>query len=466
MAQHVTLREAIVNIQFRLSQPTEGTLGRINYSRFSEQVDELKLVCNEAQRAAAIRCCTPTTALLRSHKQRIQVISGAETYALTDDYLSSDFVQYMNKIGEYPVRPRDMKNFPPTETAERTIGYYDNSMRYRYYDVRGMGSQEKLVGVIREDSLNEVRDNYATFDGIRPGDVIHNVTDGSQGAVMDVVPSETVLDNENNSVKTAVYLKIDSLVGGKANRFLQGDQYVVASVEELNELMHIYPKIEFEEITTKIVSAKSATWSSQEAFTLNTLDVTINTIPDHIEADDRLVIEVLRGTTLASTDPASFRSKLGVTKGVNRVTFDEAVFQSGIRIIEDTDYTIRATVGSWELTVNAVDVYAYGTSDYLLHSFSRIPGKMEHENSVCEVPPWGLDLFYAEAKKLAAMKITRTIAADPGLEAECQIEHKKIENLLWARAEPGTSNLESDHYQSDINDGDRNFVAYTIGGSY
>ena len=465
MAQHVTLREAIVNLQFRLSQPTEGTLGRINYSRFSEQVDELKLVCNEAQRAAAIRCCTPTTALLRSHKQRIQVISGATTYALKDDYLSTDYVKYLNKIGEYPVKPRDMKGFPPTETSERTIGYNNNSNRYRYYDVYGQGSQEKLVGVVREASLNEVRDNYATFDGIRAGDFVYNITDGSQGAVTNVIPSETTLDDENILTKTAVYLKIDSLTGGKANRFLQGDQYVIASVEELNELMHIYPKIEFEETTTKIVSANSAVWSAQEAFTLNTLDVTINTIPDHIEDDDRLVIELLQGTTLASTDPASFRSKLGVTKGVNRVTFDEAVFQSGIRIEEDTDYTVRATVGSWELTINAVDVYAYGTSDYLLHSYSRIPIKMEHENAVCEVPPWGLDLFYAEAKKLAAMKITRTIAADPGLEAECQIEHKKIENLLWARAEPGTSYLEREHYQSDINDADRNFVAYTIGGT-
>lgn len=463
--QHLTLRELIIECRLQLAQPYEGTLGsQVSYARFTEAVDELKLICNSAQRATAVTCCTPTTSLLRSNKVQIPVRSGVTEYALEDDYLDIDYLIYVKDGEEYPIYPSELRGFENEESYPYSRYHTYNDKRYKYYEVSGMSSQEKEVGVIRSESLNEVHDLYNDFNGVRIGDIVHNKSDGSQGAVTEIVPESEVLNASGTLEKTRPYLKVESLTGGKSNRFLQGDEYVVSSKEELNETLHVTPKVEFDEINAKIVDSNNNQFRSQEAFILHSLDVTINTIPDNIEPDDRLVIEVLQGNNLAVKDPASFVSKVGVEKGVNRVEFDEVTFSRGLLLEEDTDYTVRATIGMTELRVNAVTVWAYGSSDMMKLGYTRLPARMTNDYDVCELPPWSLGLFYVEAKIIATQKITRRPYPEPGLINERMYQKSLIENMLWSRAEKGTSHLNEGYRNTYINEGDRGFVHWWWGG--
>ena len=465
MAQHATLQELVVNTRFRLSDPHEGTLGMIRYDRFTESVDEMKLLLNEAQRAIAVLCDSPTTSLLRSNKQRIQVISGLTEYPMRDDLLAMDYIRHIKKDAWRKIVQRDKGEFPKTD-GKTDSAYYPNSQGfYRYWDIYGVGALEKLVGIVRQNSLNELHDAYSPFDGIRVGDIVHNISDGSQGEVQEITPGKSVLNSQTNEVEYSVgYIVIDSLAGGSANRFQEGDEYLISSVEEINETLHLYPKIEFDEVTTKVFTGKPDNWSVQDGFVLRAVDVNITSYPDTIEVDDRLVLEVLRDGRLASTSPASATSKIGIENGVNRFIFDERVFPEGILIAEDTDYSVRATVRNEQITINSIDVYAYGTNDFIEMDYRRLPEKMLVDSAICEIPPWALDLLYAQALELADMKITRARHPNPALHAVKMGEKQKVEDMLWNRAPRGTSNLQDDHYRSDINDADRNFVAYWYGG--
>lgn len=464
MAQHATLQELIVNTRFRLSDPFEGTLGMIRYDRFTESIDEMKLLLNEAQRAICVLCESPTTSLLRSNKQRIQVISGLTEYPLRDDYLAMDYIRHIKKEESKPIVQRDKGNFPPENKAD--AAYYHNTQGfYRYWDVYGVGALEKLVGIARQASLNELHDGYSPFDGIRVGDVIHNISDGSQGVAQEIIPGKSVLNSETNAVEYSVgHIVIDGLNGGSSNRFQEGDEYLISSLEEISETLHVYPKVEFDEVTTKVFTGKPDDWSVQDGFVLRAVDVNITNYPDTIEADDRLVLEVLRDGRLASTNPASATSKIGIENGLNRFIFDERVFPEGILIAEDTNHSVRATVRNEQITINSIDVYAYGANDFIEMDYRRLPEKMFVDSAICEIPPWALDLLYAQAVELADMKITRSKFPNPALRANVMHQKGVIEDMLWNRAPRGTSNLQDDHYRSDINDADRNFVTHWIGG--
>ena len=486
MAQHATLSELIVGVRFRLSDPREGTIGRIPYDRFAGSVDEMKLLCNETQRVITVLCCGKETALLRSVNKRIQVVNGRVEYALPDDYLDMDFVDYIRAGNKSKILPRPLQEFPPDDRYE----YYQRSDRdrYKYYDVYGQGSVEKIVGVVRSNSLNKIYDPYNSFDGISVGDIVHNISDGSQGKItqveivpgtvpppiikepcpeeepvdedcpeegiqfaftvdedcpeeetepeVEVEPAEPVIENYS-------FIQVESLTGGKSNRFVQGDQYIVASSEELNETMHVYPKLgkEDDQTSTKVFSGNTCEFHVNEPFTLYAIDLTINKLPDGFEPDDRMVVEILLGSKLASEDPPSFVSKVGVDIGKNRVVFDEVNFQGGILMAEDTEYTVRVTAGMKELKVSAMEVFAYGTSDYISINYTRLPKPMENDHSICEIPPFALELFYAQAKLLATHKVTRNATPDPGLLGEVNYWKNNIESLLWKRAERGVSYL-------------------------
>ena len=444
-SQHVTLSEAIVNIRMRMSDPHQGTIGIIRYDRLTESIDEMKLIANEAAREVAVACCTPTTALLRSNNVRFQVISGKTEYGIQDDYLSVDYMQYIKNGIEFPIFPRDMRDFPP-DKRERADTAQSSDLRYRYYDIYGIGAVEKQIGVVRQDSLNEIHDPFSTFDDIRIGDTVFNRSDGSQALVTNVVPGSKVLNENNETIIEPGYVVIDQLDGGYSNRFVQGDAYVISSKEDIAESLHLWPQIEFDDTNVKVYSGAALNWNVQEPFTMHGVDVYITEIPDNLEPDDRLIVEVLRDGELVTTDPPSVVSKVGIESGLNHFEFDAQVFTSGILIQEDTDYTIRASIKGTELTIDYITVYAFGTSDYISMSYSRLPAKMENDFDICEIPPYALGMYYTQAQIIATKKVTGAKSADPNLLAERELQKREIEDLLWNRTPRGVS------YMSDRTD--------------
>ena len=89
---------------------------------------------------------------------------------------------------------------------------------------------------------------------------------------------------------------------------------------------------------------------------------------------------------------------------------------------------------------------------------------MQYDHSICEIPPFALSMYYCQAQIIATKKITGSQTADPGLLAERNILKDEVQDLFWNRAERGVSYMSERRRYPEINEADRNFVAFTIGG--
>ena len=424
MAQLLQCRELIAEFQLRIGEPEEGTFGIVYYDSLRENVDELRSILNQAQRHVAWKCYSANQTILEK-TEYIQILSGVTRYTLGEDFLGPVSLFYRTAGQETPIEKDNLDDIRSGQSSEPT------SYRFENYEIREQVPAVAAVGVIAEDSLNEITDTIITHDApgnrnalieklkaVRVGDTVHNLTDGSFGVI-------SALFNSTGRAETS------RLAQGDANRFQKGDIYQIEMQESTRDAIDFYPQVIKDDVTTAHNGLPS-NWQINEDSVLTSIDADITQIPVGFESDERLIMYVL-----SNGEEVTRGAREGLSQGTN-----EFVFPNPTQLREDTLYTVTVERANGNaIDIDMIEVFVAIDPDVVVFKQAKLPRIMDSRDSFCEMPSWSLESIYSYAHVLANQKATRNPTPDAGLVKVFNDSIDDIGSFLFKRDERGPHQL-------------------------
>jgi len=201
---------------------------------------ERDMILNDAARKVASDLYRNGTALLTAHK-KLQLEPGVTKYALPDDLIGVQEVFWEDSNTRYEVEQRPLQSFQDIDRTGDRPTYFDVFGQTGQFVVRGnvfhgslsLGSgsdQQGLSLYFQYQSSGGI--NVSAYNSIEIGDIVYNLTDDSQGTVLEA----PVIDSAG-----AVTL-VTTLTGGQRNISQRGDSVLVERGEKTLPVLHLYPK--------------------------------------------------------------------------------------------------------------------------------------------------------------------------------------------------------------------------------
>lgn len=223
-----TLQNFKTRVRLRIGELTNGTFGIEDYED-DKEVDELKITINEAQISVCRDLFTQQWMPFRRLGTSIPVISGQTFYTLPKDYIQLvDIYHKKEDQPPLPLKPKILSNYRGQDQNAAFDGYF------QYYEVSGQVGEILAEGVVTWIDENfQFAADEVSLTHVRIGDIVTNLTDGSQGVITEFGSGIAKLG--------------DGLYGGRSNLMQYGDEFTIQSREETRFNLEVWPEISIEE---------------------------------------------------------------------------------------------------------------------------------------------------------------------------------------------------------------------------
>ena len=442
-----TLRDFKNRVRLRLGELTDGTWETQAEYEGNQEIDELKMLVNDAQISVCRDLFTQQWMPFRRLQEVLPIFSQQTIYTLPADYIQMVNV-YHHKENQIPLllEPRILSKY-----RQRDPNYADTSASsgsyFRYYEVSGQIGEVLAEGTVTwiDDAFQFAADN-ADLQNVRVGDIVNNLTDKSQGVITEFGSGIATLG--------------DRLHGGRSNRIQYGDEFMIQSREENRFVLETWPPITLTE--QKLETTQTRVSNARIGFTPD-IDSTIESIEIQLPQDLFLEDGALHGIN-PQTRLLLYIREIDTTTDEIGQTVDIIGFQNvkvGINTLNVVESEISKGQGSLQLNRHiAYDAYlttqdpALGllienslipvlgeidflqpVTDYLSINYTKRPAEMIIDDSVCELYQEFSELIVEKAVLIALRK------KDPNMiNASIQAHYKLISNR-WQRVsdEPTTA---------------------------
>ena len=400
-------------VRFRLGELADGTWA--NDAEYQnglarQNIDELKMCINSAQVSVCRDIFTAQWMPFRRLKAVIPILSGVNEYTLPKDYIQMVSI-YHHKPDQTPIRltPKILANYrqhdPELIDNFASEGYY-----FEHYEVSGQTGEILADGVVTwvDDAFQFAADN-ADLQNVRVGDIVNNITDGSQG----------IITNFGSGIATLG----ERLHGGRSNRMQYGDEFTIQSREENRFVLETYPKIRLSsnKLQTDEVNVDSGriTFRPQRDGTIEEINVRLGQdlflaggLLENINPQTRLLLYLRRVIGIDEYETLDIISWQNAKIGVNTLNVVESEINKGqgaIQLNRNTTYDAYIVQGDTQTTLpinwtlNDLD-FLQPPTDYLAITYHKRPAEMILDQSVCELMEELYELVIEKAALTALRK--------------------------------------------------------------
>ena len=224
-----TLLDFKIRIRLRLGELSAGTFGIEDYEDQSD-VDEIKIACNEAQLAVCRDIFMQQWMPFRRLQESLTVYTGQTIYTLPKNCLQITSL-YHKKADEPPLllAPKILSKYreidPDYEGNKASTSNY-----FQFYETSGQIGEILAEGTVTwTDEEYQFAADDVSLTQVRIGDLVNNITDGSQGVI--------------TSFGSGIATLGDRLYGGRSNRMQYGDEFIIQSREETRFALETWPRI-------------------------------------------------------------------------------------------------------------------------------------------------------------------------------------------------------------------------------
>ena len=309
-----TLNDLRIRTRLRLGELTPGTFGIEDYEG-RDDVDEVKLALNSAQVEVCRDIFTQQWMPFRRLQSTLPLFSEQTIYTLPRDYIQMVSVYHKKDNSDPPLQltPKILNNYREQDYhryAGRTYNYLS------HYEVSGQIGEVLAEGNVTWTDGSQLAADDVSLTRVRVGDIVQNITDGSQG----------VITNFGSGIASLE----DGLHGGRSNRLQFGDEFLIQSREESRFALETWPTITLEEIKIKTEQVDEYTYGGSVFFRVAE-DAIIENINVRLSQD--LFMNTTKHTNIIETMSKSFVSE--------RVPADFSNDFSYIRSVGDDILTIN-----------------------------------------------------------------------------------------------------------------------------
>ena len=240
-----TLMDLKIRMLMRLGEITNGTwsTNEIYFEGTPDEIeiDELKIYLNEAQVSVLRDVFTHQWIPFRRLNDRIPLIPNQTLYTLPREYIQ--MVKVYHKRGNRQpllLEPAILSMYKQLNTDTR-IAASITSQYLEFYEVSGQIGEIIAQG---EVTWNDPQDQFTAeqvgLASVNVGDLVSNITDGSQG----------VVTNFGSGIITLG----QGLHGGRSNRMQLGDEFIIQTREESRFAIEVWPPVSFQEPEIKLIN--------------------------------------------------------------------------------------------------------------------------------------------------------------------------------------------------------------------
>lgn len=434
-----TLREMRNAVHRRMGDPLAGKFGQFRYITDApgQTTDEVGLAINEAQALTSRDCYVPEYYPLLRYDSEIPVVSGRDIYTLPQDFIAIEELRYVRGAQNYPMTRKSIKQ------VRRRLDRVLSGAVLQYYDYQGMTSIYIAEGTVAQTDEFAIRDPDATFSKVRIGDIVYNLTDGSEGIV-------------RTTEEGLVW--VEELQGGRANMFDRGDSYAISTQEESRWALQTYPRVT---ATDKILfSGEPIDFELSESNVVVSTGIWVQftSLPEGYEKDETIKFCIFEGETLLHNPygPSEIgRENLMIGwnpleiernpdhKVTTESNFERIDYSFNIQFRQGETYSIRAyREDGTEIPISMIRLMTR-SDDRMLMTFARTPRELKTENSIFELPVDYLEPTYKRTKIILHEKLNPHGVA-PQLWTEYENECDKVELNFSYRDESGPYDFETD----------------------
>ena len=450
-----TLTDFKISTRLRLGELDAGTYGIENYED-RDDVDELKLELNAAQISVCRDIWTQQWMPFRRLNETLPVISGQTIYTLPKDFIQPISI-YHKKPNDTPIQlfPKILSRFREIDDGETDYTRNDESY-YQYYEVSGQIGEIITEGVVTwaDDPYQFAADN-ANLSDVRVGDLVNNITDGSQG----------VITNFGSGIATLG----DQLYGGRSNRMQFGDEFSIQTREETRFALETWPSIE---ITSPKLELTQILSENGRLIFQPKLDSIIENIelrlPQSLFLTDGLLENVSEQTrfllTIREVDaetyaPGDTIDLIGFQKaiaGINTINIIESEIHKGqgsLQFERAKTYDVYLTSAEYPLGPDALGInFALTTNDFallqpttdiLIINFVKRPAMFLFNESICELPEEIHELIIEKAV-LSLLRKKDTKMVNASVLAHYKVLVKDAKDFLMSLLPPEALNIDDE----------------------
>ena len=398
MIKIATLSDFRVAIRLRLGELTEGTIGTEDYEGRNE-VDEIKFEANAAQVSVCRDIWTQQWMPFRRLQETLPVVSNQTIYTLPKDFIQMVSI-YHKKPNQTPIelKPKILSRYREIDDGDSGQVSGLSESYFHYYEVSG-----QIGEIITQGTVTWQDDNYqfaadtTNLTGVRVGDVVNNVTDGSQGVITQFGSGIATLG--------------ERLYGGRSNRMQYGDEFFIQTREDARFALETWPAVTL--TSPKLKTDETRTSPTRIVFTPET-DSTIESVniqlPQElfveggvladINPQTRLLLYIreVDSTTYAIGETVDILGFQNVIAGINELAvIDSDLFsgQGSIQLNRSTTYDAYLTTEDAALGLQLENnpdnvlgsvTFLQPNTDFLVMNFVKRPKPFLIDESVCELP--------------------------------------------------------------------------------
>ena len=394
-----TLTDFKISTRLRLGELAAGTYGIEDYED-QDSVDELKFELNAAQISVCRDIWTQQWMPFRRLRNILPIISGETVYTLPRDYIQMVSC-YHKKPDQTPIelKPKILSKYREIDDGETDYSGHSESW-YQYYEVSGQIGEIIVEGVVTwaDDAFQFAADN-TSLAGVRVGDIVNNLTDGSQGVITQFGSGIATLGDE--------------LHGGRSNRMQYGDEFSIQTREESRFALETWPAVHI--ASPKLELTETLSEDGRLIFQPK-LDGTIENIelrlPQSLFLEDGLLEDVseqtrflltireVDATTYAPGDTLDIIGFQDVMAGINELNVIESEISKGrgsLQFDRSKTYDAYLTSPEYPLGVDALGIdfsftindlsLLQPTTDFLIVNYVKRMSPFLIDESVCELMP-------------------------------------------------------------------------------
>lgn len=419
-----TLKQLKNGLRLKLGEPVDGTYGEIQYNNSDEYFDEYLHAINLAQDDLARDVYTPENYPFTRTNVAIPVVTNATYYTLPADFLAMEEVNHFRFNRTRPVLPGAIKNIR-SEVFTPFSGYY------KHYQVKGRIGTYVATGITTESSDTQILDSNGNFTSVRVGNIVHNLTDGSEAKVKEFQSGMIVFDQ---------------LRGGDRNTFQRGDSYAIATQEANRKMLFVDPPIT--NSNTIVYSGEAGPFTPTKSAIIQEVYVRHATLPDDWTDQWVMVYNVIRDDNgeLASMEPPSEYSQEMIRIGENLINFPPFQVEAG------ESYHLNAKLIDGQVMPISKIRLERQSHDKLVLDYCRRPRPLVTDDSVCEFGNEFLTALYQRAENILREKTSDNGIIPRALVEKYEYHVQKLITFLDLQDESGP-------YQVQV-DGDGQYVDY------
>jgi len=420
-----TARQMKNGLRRRMGEPLEGTWGKYKYqeNRENELYDELLEALNDAQYQVSLLIYNPETYPLIRLDSEIPVISGQNIYALEEDFIAVEELRYVRGSQTYPMK---------RSTIKSVRGHIDRPISggvIQYYDYQGMTSVYISEGAVEESNENILIDANGDFSRVRVGDIVHNITDDSQGEVVSFESGRVV---------------VDGLQGGRSNAFVRNDSYGIATQEENRWALQTYPRVT---TTDKIIyngEPDNFMVNADDVVNTRGMSIKINEVPSDYEDDEVILFRVFEdGMLVMNAFGPSEIGRDGIREGWNPLKISDTGYNFPVQFKQNIPYQVQAVRDDGSVFPISQVRLSTQRRDRMLNTYARTPRKLKNDQTICEFPNEYLEAVYSRGKIYLHDKLNPE-GVSPQLDARFERDITNIKMNLSSRDESGIVDIDLD----------------------